>query len=102
VRELGVSVVRGVLQIARADFEAVFGDAATVVLLRDAADLLVVPVHQAAAGGCLVKRRNAAGDRAIDAIDLLRDEPGHDAARAVRAVWDDARAALRLPGLFAA
>jgi hypothetical protein len=45
---------------------------AVVVLIRDDM-LMVLPVHQATAGGCLLKLRNAAGDRVAQARDLFQD-----------------------------
>lgn len=46
---------------------------AVVVLIRDGR-LMVLPVHQATAGGCLLKRRNAAGDRVAQARDVFQDQ----------------------------
>jgi hypothetical protein len=45
---------------------------AVIVLIRDDM-LMVLPVHQATAGGCLLKLRNAAGDRVAQARDLFQD-----------------------------
>jgi hypothetical protein len=102
VRDVAVTVARGVLLLACGEFEAVFGQASAVILVRDAADLLVVPIHDAAIGGHLVKRRNAAGDRAIDALDVLRDHAAGDAAELrLHAAWDGERGALRLARLCA-
>ena len=49
------------------------GIAAVVVLIRDGA-LMILPVHQATAGGCLLKLRNAAGDRVAQARDVFQDQ----------------------------
>lgn len=46
---------------------------AVIVLLR-AGRLMILPVHQATAGGCLLKRRNAAGDRVAQARDVFQDQ----------------------------
>lgn len=46
---------------------------AVVVLIRDCT-LMVLPVHQATAGGCLLKLRNAAGDRVAQARDVFQDQ----------------------------
>ncbi len=46
---------------------------AVVVLIRDGT-LMVLPVHQATAGGCLLKLRNAAGDRVAQARDVFQDQ----------------------------
>lgn len=45
---------------------------AVVVLIRERA-LMILPVHQATAGGCLLKLRNAAGDRVAQARDVFQD-----------------------------
>ncbi|MDP3409764.1 MULTISPECIES: hypothetical protein [Bosea] len=47
------------------------GVAAVVVLIRDQT-LMVLPVHHATAGGCLLKQRNAAGDRVAQARDVFQ------------------------------
>ncbi|KPH82950.1 hypothetical protein [Bosea vaviloviae] len=47
------------------------GVAAVVVLIRDQT-LMVLPVHHATAGGCLLKQRNAAGDRVAQAHDVFQ------------------------------
>jgi hypothetical protein len=97
-----VVIVRGVLQLSCTDFEAVFGRAAAVVLMREERDLWILPVHEAAIGGHLVKLRNAAGDRAIDALELFR---GHALERdheiRVTGRWVPDRGALRVADLFA-
>lgn len=43
---------------------------AVIVLVRDGR-LLILPVRQATAGGCLLKTRNAAGDRVAQARDVM-------------------------------
>lgn len=98
---LPLTVRRGVLLFERAGYEALFGRAGAVVLLREGVDLLVVPLHEAAVGGHLVKLRNAAGDRAIDALDLLRDHPAGDGEHPWHGAWDDERGALRIAAIFA-
>lgn len=45
---------------------------AVIVLIRDDR-LMILPVHQATAGGCLLKLRNAAGDRVAQARDVFQD-----------------------------
>lgn len=46
---------------------------AVIVLIRDGV-LMVLPVHQATAGGCLLKLRNVAGDRVANARDVFQDQ----------------------------
>ncbi len=99
--ELELVVARGTLLFARAGYEAAFGRAPAVALLRQRVDLLIAPIHEAAIGGQLVKLRNAAGDRAIDAIALSRTrELARFGERRVRACWDPERGALRIADLF--
>jgi hypothetical protein len=103
VIDVEIVVRRGTLIIPCTDYEAVFGRAGAVVLLREGADLLLVPVHHAAIGGQLVKLRNAAGDRAIDALELFRaHELDGEAELHVRAQWSPERGALYVRGLFEA
>lgn len=95
-----VSIADGVLVIAAPDYDAWFAGAGAVVVLREDAALCVMPVLHAAAGGSLVKIKNAARDRAIDVRELLRahgDEPS--GTRAAR--WDAARAMLVVAEVFA-
>jgi hypothetical protein len=101
---IDVVVVRGILQLSCADFEGVFGRAAAVVLVREHRDLWILPVHEAAIGGHLVKLRNAAGDRAIDALELFRGhelELERDREIRVTGRWVPERGALQVADLFA-
>jgi hypothetical protein len=67
---------------------------AVIILIRDGA-VNVLPVHRMAAGGCLLKVRNAAGDRVAVAPDVFRAN-GLDGwqADAVEARWSDDHGAL--------
>jgi hypothetical protein len=67
---------------------------AVIVLIRDG-ELMVVPVHQASAGGCLLKVRNAAGDRVVQARDVFQDRDLLDfATDALAAGWRTDKGAL--------
>jgi len=93
---------RGSLLLAQSDYARHFNGLDSVVLLRDGSDLLVLPVHRAAAGGYILKLRNAAGDRIVSAADFFRSNGICDEDdRALTAVWDEARAALRAAATFA-
>jgi hypothetical protein len=98
-----LTVRRGTLIIDRADYEALFGQAGSVVLLREGIDLLVVPIHHAAIGGQLVKLRNAAGDRAIDVLGLFcaHEREREELELRLGAQWSPERGALCVRGLFA-
>lgn len=73
------------------------GVAAVVVLIRDQT-LLILPVHHATAGGCLLKLRNAAGDRVAQARDVFQDQGLLGMAVSGLPVhWDSEICALRAP-----
>jgi len=96
-----VRVRRGVLHLSRQVYEAFLPGVGAVVLLREGSDLLVLPILQAAAGGYVVKLRNAAGDRAVDAADFLRDQGLEDQVELEAPVaWVAERACLRAADVF--
>ncbi len=67
---------------------------AVIVLIRDNV-LMVMPVHQAMAGGCLLKLRNARGDRVASARDVFQDQDRLDLiADDLPAHWISGQAAL--------
>lgn len=69
----GLSIRDGSVYLPAALVDTYFkGVASVVVLIRDGT-LMVLPVHQATAGGCLLKLRNAAGDRVAQARDLFQE-----------------------------
>lgn len=69
-----LSVRDGSVYLPAAVVETYFrGIASVVVLIRDGR-LMILPVHQATAGGCLLKLRNAAGDRVAQARDVFQDQ----------------------------
>lgn len=93
----GVDLVirRGALYLSAAACERHFAGIDAVALLRGDRDLIILPVRHAAAGGYLLKRRNARGDRVVLAPEFFRacgfDD---DAEVALEARWDDRAAAL--------
>ena len=64
---------RGSLYLSRDVCDRYFHGLESVILVRRGDDLLVMPVMRAAAGGYLLKRRNAAGDRVVSAPDFFRE-----------------------------
>lgn len=52
-------------------YERYFRGVESVILLRRDNNLLILPVRHAAAGGYLLKIRNSAGDRVVNATDFL-------------------------------
>lgn len=67
---------------------------AVIVLIRDE-QLQILPVRQMAAGGCLLKVRNAAGDRVASAPDVFAENQLSGwQSEAVEAVWSSDLGAL--------
>ena len=64
---------RGGLYISRAIYDRYFAGLQTVILLRRENDLLILPVRHPAGGGYLLKLRNGAGDRVVNAPDFFRE-----------------------------
>jgi hypothetical protein len=96
-----VSIHRGALHFSAGVYERYFAGLENVVLLRDVDRLIVMPVRHAAAGGSLIKIRNAKGDRSVTAADFLRDAGIEDSAdMTLTASWDEGRAALIVTGVF--
>ena len=90
-----IAVKEGAIYLPRAVVDTYFsGIEAVIVLIRDG-ELMVVPVHQATAGGCLLKVRNAAGDRVVQARDVFQDRDLLDfATDALAARWRADKGAL--------
>ncbi|MDX2288879.1 MAG: hypothetical protein NW217_08680 [Hyphomicrobiaceae bacterium] len=96
-----LSVRRGSLLFSGEVYDRYFATLENVVLLRDGADLLVMPVRQRAAGGYVIKLRSIAGDRAVQAADFFRDNGIADGDELqLVAHWMENRAALVITGLF--
>lgn len=98
----GVTLKRGNLYLGREIHDRYFRGLEGVVLLRREADLLILPVRHAAAGGYFLKRRNAAGDRVVTAPDFFREHGADaDAERHLPVAWSTDRAALVASAAFA-
>jgi hydrogenase maturation protease len=90
-----VVVKRGSVYLTREICERYFGNLETVILLRRDNDLLIMPVRYVAAGGYLLKLRNGAGDRVVNAADFLRVHGIDDAVELhLLAFWCAERAGL--------
>ncbi len=95
-----VHLRRGSLRFGRELYETYFAGLEAVILLPDEGRLAILPVRHVGGGGYLLKRVNAAGDRAVHAGDLLRrlgvDESFLDgsAERSLLAKWSSTQAAL--------
>lgn len=89
------------LYMARAVYETHFVGGASVILLRQDNDLLVLPVRHAASGGYVLKIRNATGDRVVDSGDFFRDQGLADSAEWEGACsWCERSGGLRLYEVF--
>jgi hypothetical protein len=76
-------------------YDVYFPGLQTIVLLRKADDLLLLPVRHAAAGGYLLKRHNAAGDRVVHAPDFFHEHGvGDDVEVNLPVVWRTESACL--------
>jgi hydrogenase maturation protease len=64
----------GSLYLSAALCDRYFAGLESVILLRRDDELLILPVRHAAAGGYLLKRRNQAGDRVVNAPDFFREQ----------------------------
>jgi hypothetical protein len=82
-------------------YGAHFAGCGGVILLKDGVDLLMLPVQHAASGGYVLKIRNAAGDRVVDAGDLFRDHGREDSwGWQGASQWDENAAGLRIYEVF--
>ena len=96
-----LTVRRAALHFSGDTYERYFAGLGSLILLRDGADLLVLPVRHQAGGGYVIKLRNASGDRTVDAADFFRDNGIDDAVEmTLPAAWSDSRAALIAKNTF--
>ena len=96
-----VSVSRGSLYLNCEIYERYFLDLSAVILLRSDDDLLIMPVMNAAAGGYLLKLKNTAGDRVVNAMDFFREQGFDENHSCVfQVVWNTEKAALQAENAF--
>jgi hypothetical protein len=90
-----IDVRNGAVYLDAGTVERYFkGIEAVILLIRDG-ELQILPVHQMAAGGCLLKQHNAAGDRVASAPDVFRaNELENWSAKALEATWSNEKGAL--------
>ena len=90
-----VTVRNGSVYLDRRTVDRYFpGIDAVIILIRDE-QLQILPVHQMAAGGCLLKIRNAAGDRVASAADVFLEHGLQDwSAVDLEAAWSRELGAL--------
>lgn len=94
--EVEVALRRGAVHLSASVWAEYFDGHEAALLLTHERRLLLMPVP-AAAGGLLIKQRNAKGDRSIDACEWLR-RSGFDDTRdyLLRGHWDQERGGLSL------
>lgn len=96
-----ITLSRGSLYLTAEIYQRYFTNLSAVILLRRNDDLLIMPVMHAAAGGYLLKLKNAAGDRVVNAMDFFREQ-GFDENHncTFQVVWSSEQAALRAEKAF--
>ncbi len=94
--EQQVILRNGNLYLSAQLYTAYFPGIQTVILLDKSPYIVIMPVHQAGAGGLLMKIRNAKGDRVVHALEFFR-QLGLDgeSESVLRVVWDSEYAALK-------
>lgn len=71
---IGITVRDGSVYLPAPIVETYLQGVAAVVVLIRSQTLMILPVHHATAGGCLLKLRNAAGDRVAQARDVFENQ----------------------------
>lgn len=90
-----IAVRHGAIYLPAKIVDTYFRGIDAVIVLLQEGELMILPVHQATAGGCLLKIRNAAGDRVAQARDVFQDQEMLDITVENLAVaWDSGRGAL--------
>ena len=98
-----ISLYRGSLYLGGEVYERYFAGLDAVILLRRDDDLYIMPVRNTAGGGYLLKLKNSAGDRIINAMDFFREHGLDDfEEKIIEFFWDPDMAALKQSGLFSA
>ena len=92
-----VDVVEGRILLPADLAAAYFAEVEAVVVLIDPDRISVLPVRHMAAGGCLLKQRNMAGDRVAAAPDVFRHVGlGAWQGKGLPALWSEADGALQI------
>lgn len=92
-----VDIRKGSIYLSASVVETYFQDIGAVIILIEEGDVLVLPVHQMAAGGCLLKIKNLAGDRVAMAPDVFHANGlGDFSAAGLEATWSRERGALKI------
>ena len=90
-----VSIREGSIYLPHELVDTYFRDIDAVIVLIQQGELMVMPVHQATSGGSLLKVKNAAGDRVVQARDVFQDQEMLDLrADNLAAIWSAEKSAL--------
>ncbi len=90
-----VSIREGSIYLPHELVDTYFRDIDAVIVLIQQGELMVMPVHQATSGGSLLKVKNAAGDRVVQARDVFQDQEMLDfRADNLAVIWSSEKSAL--------
>lgn len=90
-----ISIRAGAIYLPRDVVDTYFQGIDAVIVLLQQGELMIMPVHQATSGGCLLKIKNVAGDRVAHARDVFQDQDMLDfAAEDIAAKWESEKGAL--------
>ena len=90
-----ISVRDGAIYLPADVVDTYFRGIDAVIVLLQECELRIMPVFQATSGGYLLKRRNAAGDRVVQARDVFLDKGLQDSSvRNLRVQWKADKGAL--------
>jgi len=96
-----IKIRGGSIYLDAETYERYFHGLEGVILQRREDNLLILPVHHAAAGGYLLKIRNSAGDRVVNAMDFLGNHGlGSDTEISTPVFWSRENAALIASDIF--
>jgi hypothetical protein len=96
-----ITLRRGSLYLTAALCRRYFDGLESVILMRRNADLAILPVRHTAAGGYLLKLRNSAGDRVVNAMDFFTSNGIDEAGELTLPVlWNREIAGLIAKNLF--
>ena len=93
---VSITLLRGSLYIGEEIYQRYFARLDAVILLERDGHLYIMPVRNTSGGGYLLKLKNSAGDRIINAMDFFR-ERGLDNfdTNKFEVTWDQDMAALK-------
>jgi len=94
---MSVTLRRGSLHLDAEIYQRYFAGLDAVILLVRDDHLYVMPVRNMAGGGYLLKLRNNAGDRIINAMDFFREHGFNNfESKKLDVKWDQEMAALKV------